>query len=174
MGACNRVNNTHPDTLAWPFHLRPVTECIAIQGHLKNLMLPVCLPHSILCSTCYFQKILCLQGNMFQACREIAHWPGYFCLWDHAALETHIGSSRNNQTDEPNFGLDSQNYESKPQWLPKQEYNRQHLYCIGYTHHYTILISGTSADKSKFLNVCCSEIWQIKPKCLQVRKIQAS
>ena len=24
-GECNRVDNTHPDTLARPFHLRPVT-----------------------------------------------------------------------------------------------------------------------------------------------------
>ncbi len=25
---CNRVDNTHPDTLARPFHLRPVTVCV--------------------------------------------------------------------------------------------------------------------------------------------------
>ena len=40
-------------------------------------------------------------------------------------------------------------------------------------HSYTILIS-VKTGKSKLLNICYSELWQIKPKCLQVRQMQAS
>ena len=57
--------------------------------------------------------------------------------------------------------------------LQSRERNRQFLHYKGYMHSYTILIS-VKIGKSKLLNVCSREIWQIKPKCLQVRQMQAS
>ena len=41
-GQCNRVDNTHPDTLAQTFYLRPVTDSCCIQSYKVRRYMASC------------------------------------------------------------------------------------------------------------------------------------